>query len=120
VDLDEPVDQNSAHLGVDVVLTAHVGRIDRTFVLGGEAVLVDVGRVLGDLLGIGPDWLVHWVYLAFEEVSSLELGMEVGESLFYSKLLLKMRLLNALEKRQGRDSRRFLHAAAVILGRLHV
>ena len=53
VDLDEPVDEDGPHLGVDVGLVVHVlpgGVVG----LGGVEVLEHVGHVRGDAEGVGP------------------------------------------------------------------
>ena len=109
MDLHQPVDQNCAHLRVDVVLPAHVVRVHRAHRLSGEAVLVDVGCMLRDVLRVEEHGLINWIYLTLEKVSLLEFGVEVGQPLLHAQVLS----LVAEVVVQGAHGGWFLHAAVV-------
>jgi hypothetical protein len=85
--LNEPVNQNCAHLRVNVVLLAHVITLDKSHCLCGKAVFVNVGCVLAYVLRVVEDGLIDMIYLAFKEVSLFEFGVEVCNLLLGGKLL---------------------------------
>jgi len=105
----EPVNQNCAHLRVDVVLLAHIISVNESIFHSSKAVLINFSCVLAYILRVKEDGLIYMIYLALKEISLFKFCVEVCNLLLVGKLL-------ALETKvmlECANSRRFFHAAIV-------